>query len=310
MKTKEQLEKQFIDELTEATNNRDMVEMTPEGLGPWSISKLKLLQKCPMSFFIKYVVKVKLPKELQAMVDTSAADVGSSAHKILESLMFGKSLSQSYSIAKHEFVDTGKLTPQQWAEKIVPVESNIINFKERMENFERANPIKRILTEIRIGVTKDWESTSFFGDDVYMRGVIDLAIHLENNDLVVIDHKYGGSPAFGLRNYEMQLNSYKPLYHFGIGNIRGAQSGVHWIAEGDVKLGNYSPRSEIEGNLRNEIEFNIQGAIDGVVETHGYFKHVSGSMCQYCEFRDPCKAKQLLSVEKSTKKFFEIKQID
>jgi hypothetical protein len=310
MKTKEQLEKQFIEELTEATNNRDKVEMTPESLGPWSISKLKLLQKCPFAFYTKYVVKVKLPKELQAMVDTTMADIGSSAHKILESLMFGKSLSQSYSIAKHEFVDGGKLTPQQWAEKIVPVETNIVSFKERIEAFERSNPIKRVLTELRIGVTKDWEPTGFFGDDVYMRGVIDLSLHLENNDLVVIDHKFGGSSSFGLRNYEMQLKSYKPLYHFGIGNVRGAQSGVHWIAEGDVKLGDYHDRAAIEGTLKNEIEFMIQGAIDGVTENHGYFKHVSGSMCQYCEFRDPCKAKQLLPIEKTTKKFFEIKKID
>jgi hypothetical protein len=302
------LKAQFVAAATEASDNLEHIDMDRHTLGPWSVSKLKCLQNCPLQFYLKYVLKVKLPKKLAEQQDTFLADVGSSAHKILENVVFGKSLTQSFALARNEFVTNGKLTPEQWKESVESLEANIVSFKERLEGLERQHPFKRTLTEIRLGVTRDWEPTGFFGDDVYIRGVIDLAIQLQNGDAIFIDHKKGGSADFGLKVYDLQLKSYLPLFHYGIEKVKGAQAGVHWIGEGSVRLGDYISAQTIEEDLTVKMNFYFDGAIDTVKEL-GYFKHKAGNACKYCEFAPMCKAKELLPLEKSTKKFFEIKQV-
>src|ERR1700739_2558257 len=300
------LKAQFVAQATEASDNLEYIEMERHALGPWSVSKLKCLQNCPLQFYLSYILKLKIPKKLAEQQDTFLADVGSSAHKILENVVFGKSLSQSYALAKNEFVTNGKLTPEQWKESVESLEGNIIAFKERLEGLERQHPFKRTLTEMRIGVDKDWQSSGFFGDSVYFRGVIDLSIQLANGDIILIDHKKGGSADFGLKVYDLQLKSYFPLFTFGVEKIKGGQAGVHWIAEGSVRLGDYIPAKVIEEDLTKKLNFYFDGAIDTVKEL-GYFKHKAGNACKYCQYAPMCKNKELLPLEKSTKKFFEIK---
>ena len=39
------------------------VELGVYSMGPWSVSKLKTLERCPLQFYLAYVAKVQLPKE-------------------------------------------------------------------------------------------------------------------------------------------------------------------------------------------------------------------------------------------------------
>lgn len=272
--------------------------LTEIGLGPWSHSKLKVLHKCPFQFYLKYLVKAK---QLEAPAPNLQTNTGKAAHAIIEKILLGKSLTEAFSLVKKEFQDV--ITEEQWEEGVVTLEYNIQKFHERILEFNTRTPVKRYLQELRIGVTCDLEPTGFFAEDVWFRGVIDLALQLENGDVIFLDHKTGATAIAGLKHYKDQLNTYKVLFHHGIEKINGAQAGIHFIREGELLLGDYSPVEEIENELVNNLRYDIQCAIDKVNEL-GYFKHIAGSSCQWCDFKEACKSKVLLPLEKSTVELF------
>lgn len=278
------------------------ISFTPVGLGPWSHSKLKVLKNCPLKFYLQYILK-QPPQTKQEI--SLVTEVGKAAHRVLELTLGGKDLDRSYLQTRKEFP---QLTDEQWEEHLKSVEYNMLRFKERIEIFERENGVKRIIQELRIGVTKDWEPTGFFSDDVYYRGVIDLVLQLNDGNIVVVDHKYGTVSAMGLRNFNDQLNTYKVLFDKGVEPVTGATCGIHHIKEGEVVLGDHSDAEEIRTSLLNRIEFAIEGAIDSLMEI-GYFKHFAGSTCKYCDYRTECKAGDLKQMEKDSGKWFQIKPV-
>ena len=283
------------------------VKMDSISLGPWSMSKLKVLDKCPFQFYLKYILKVKVPGEMIEKDDPLSAPVGSAAHRILEHTLLGKSVQDSYTSTLKEFVPS-QLTKEVWDERVIPLELNITSFKDRIDALSRDHPVKRVLTELRMGVTRDWQATGFFADDVWYRGVIDLIIMLTNGDIIIIDHKTGGGQGT-LRPYEDQLDSYKVLFHHGINKTTGAQSGIHFIAAGDVRMSYFSSVDDIEGKLRRKMEWAVESAIDKTKEL-GYFKHVRAGYCKWCDYdKLGCKSGELKPLELSTKKFFSIKPI-
>lgn len=298
----------LAEQIQQATDELVKLDIDKYSLGPWSISKLKMLRKCPLQFYLKYVLKTKVPEDVAGREDTTSADVGSAAHLILEHVMSGKSVQEGYKLARKEY-GPDKLSDEIWSERVETLEMNITSFKDRMDSLALRNPIKRVFTELRIGVTKDWESTGFFSKDVWFRGVIDLIIQLEDGCILIIDHKTGGGLG-SLRPYEDQLNSYKILFHYGIAPIKGAQSYIHFIGAGEIKPSYFSNVSDIEGKLRTTLDFDVEGAIESVKEI-GYWKHVASSSCKWCDYSAVCKSseKLLKPVELSTKKFFEIKPI-
>jgi hypothetical protein len=276
------------------------LSLTPLGLGPWSYSKMKTLRSCPLQFYLKYLLKHKTEKQPISEV----TEIGKAAHRILELILVtGKSLNEAFADTRLEYM--GVLSAEVWKEKVETLELSISKFKDRIDSFAIQTPIKKVMQELRIGVTKDWNPTGFFSSDVYYRGVIDFVILLENSDIITIDHKTGAPAVMGIRNFSDQLDTYKVLYYYGISKIRGAQSGIHFIRDGEVKMGDYSSAETIEKSLLNRVEFNIIGAIDQVKEL-GKFKRISCNTCKYCEFREPCKGKDetLRNIEEDSKKFF------
>lgn len=295
------------DVIRKGIDNLETLRMDMFGFGAWSISKLKVLEKCPFQFFLKYVLKIKVPEAVGGKADTLSADVGSAAHRILELLMKGKNTEDAFKATKSEFVPK-KLTEEQWVEHVETVEHPVQSFKDRMDSFFVRNPVKRVLPEMKVGVTADFESCAFFDDDAFFRGIIDLMIELENNDAIIIDHKTGGGLG-SIRPYQNQLNSYKVLYHKGVSPIRGAQAGIHYIRAQDIKLDNYTSKADIEGKLITELKWNLDNAVS-VVKDIGFFKHIRGSHCKWCEFDCVgCKSGELKPIELSTKKVIPIKAI-
>lgn len=292
------------------------------GLGAWSPSKVKMLEKCPYQFYLKYVLKVKPDDDY--VQDTAMADVGTIAHRILEHIVLGKSVGDAYKATKIEHCEvpleyirkgSANITGDKWAQSIETLEANIITFSEKMETFARNNTVVKHHTELKLGVTKDWKKTTFFANDVYFRGIVDLAIELDAGagyrpDFLVIDHKHGGGE-FGTpstRNYQQQLDSYKPMIHYGFKASSGIQAGIHFIKAGSTAYDEYTSAEEIETKIRKKVEWIIEGAVDTTIE-RGFFKHVRGAHCVYCEFNDQCKPGLLKENELSTKKYFQIKEI-
>lgn len=272
------------------------------GFGPWSVSKLKMLTQCPLRFYLKYVIKVKVPEPPPSLV----TNVGKAVHRIIELMLLGKSLTDSFNLSKKEFV--GILTDAEWEGQVATTEFNIMEFRRRLDSFEQKHPVKRYIQELRIGMTSNYEPTGFFADDVYWRGVIDLGMQLQSNDVIILDHKTGAPSEMGIRNFQNQLDVYKVLFHSGVEKVNGAQAGIHFVKDGKVLLDSYVSSKDIENKLIKELEFYVTGSVDKLVDT-GYFKHVAGNHCKYCEFKEECKSGQLKDIELGTKRFFPIKKV-
>lgn len=300
----DELREEFINGIIQADAVAVPFAINEFNLDAWSPSKLKALQKCPWQFYLKYILKFKIPEKLQTASDPTSANVGKAAHQILEYGMIGKGLAESFTKTKVEYVDRDKsLTVEQWVELVEPLEYNIQSFLERIEALGRSTKIRKVLTELRIAITKDYEPTGFFSKDAWLRGVVDLILQLENGDIIILDHKTGGGEG-SPKVYKPQLDWYKVLFHYGIDEIEGAQTGIHFIRMGDIKMLDYSPKADIEGNLKNTLEMTIEGALDAVREK-GYFKHVRGAYCKWCEYDNVgCKSGALKPTEIGTKKWF------
>ena len=276
-------------------------------MGAWSSSKLKTLQKCQFQYYLKYVLKAKLPAHLQIQSDPLSANVGKAAHEILEHVVVGADVRATFDQVRGMYVGSNILTKEVWDERVEILFYNISNFKERVEEFARKNPIKKVKTELKIAINKDYQPVSFFDQSAWLRGVVDLVLWLECKDALIIDHKTGGGQG-SVKMYAAQLDWYKVLFHFGIERVRGAQTGVHFIGEGEIKMADYTKASVIEGNLKNTLEMTLEGAIDTLI-SKGYFKHVRGYYCKWCEYDNAgCKSGAFKPLELSTKKWIQIHQ--
>jgi RecB family exonuclease len=211
----------------------DSLVINKDAFGAWSISKLKLLEKCPLSFYLRYVLKIKR----EGLPPSLITNVGKAAHRIIELLIMGKSITDCFKIAQKEY--SPLITKEEWDANVATLEYNISEFRQRLDTFEKANPIKRYIQELQIGLTSQFEPTGFFADDVYFRGVIDLGLQTESNDVIIIDHKTGAPSKMGIRNFKTQLDTYKVVYHYGVGKVEGAQSGIHFVKDGQVILDDY-----------------------------------------------------------------------
>lgn len=305
----EEVKQEFIRDIKDLDDTSIPFELTPFSLGAWSPSKVKSLQKCQWQFYLKYILKYKIPEQLQAANDPVSANVGKAAHQILEYTQMGRKIEDAYTKTKIEYTVRDKLlTEAQWVELVDSLHYNISTFSERIEALGRNVKIRRVMTELKIAITKDYEPTGFMSDDAWLRGVVDLIFQLENGDIIIIDHKTGGGEGSPLV-YRSQLDWYKVLFHYGIQEIEGAQTGIHFIRAGEIKMVDYSDKRAITGNLKNTLEMTIEGAIDTMKEK-GYFKHVRGNYCKWCEFDNVgCKSGELKPTEIGTKKWFSIKPV-
>lgn len=300
------------------TKELSSVELSPVGLGPWSFSKLKLLNSCPFSFYLQYLLKAK---PLEAPPISVITEMGKAIHRVLELTVNGKSIEDAFKTTRKEFLEV--LTDDQWENGCDPKnpigvaknEYAVTRFMERLDTFEKANPVKRFITELRIGVTKDWTPTGFFTTDiekpennVYFRGVVDLILQLENEDVIFIDHKRSVPSVVGVKNFQAQLDTYKVLFSKGVQPYNNGCSAVHFVNDAELTMGSTSTKQDIEENLANLIEFNIYGAVEKV-KGYGYFKHIRGSQCQWCVHDPICKAGHLKPLELESKKWFPIESV-
>jgi hypothetical protein len=298
----------YVQEIEKLNSELTEVKLDLISLGPWSFSKYKSLKKCPFQFYLKYILKFKIPENVLTQSDPISANVGKAAHEILEHILEGVNIDEAYSKVRTDYLEKGLLPEEVWKERVDILHFNINKFKERIDSFKLRTPIKKVYTELKMGVTRDFRSTSFYSKEVWLRGVIDLVLVLECMDIVIIDHKTGGGQ--GSPNvYKEQLDWYKILFYFAIHKVLGAQTGIHFIGEGEVKMIDYTPAKDIETNLKNGLEMGLEGAID-MLKEKGYFKHIRGSYCKWCEYDNiGCKSGELKDLELSTKKWVQITPI-
>lgn len=273
----------MLTQIAEALEKRiPLIDVSEDGLGPWSISTLKSLEKCPLKFFLDKGLKIKAPEVLN---DSSAVTyIGRAAHLWLEKVSLGASLDEGLAAAKEAHFH--EVTAQYW-ERVENLRGSISAFSTRMSDFKIRLGEVEVFPELKIGITKDLKKTGFFSKDVYFRGIIDLPISVANGDLVILDHKHGGSGDFGLRNYSRQLYSQAMLFHYGVKPVRGVQVGIHFIQNSEVMMDKYKGNSHLEGTVAPELFMDIKDAVRNL-HAEGKFKYSRGTMCKYCNYKALC----------------------
>lgn len=261
-----------------------VTDISPTGFGAWSVSKLKTLEKCPLQFLLQYGVKLRVLGE-ENPDDVLLRNTGTALHRMLELMFEGHTFDEAEAIGKEE--NFLAVTPERWwfVEKHYP---NLKSFRQRMGVFEENHPIEEITPELKLAITRDYKPTEFTASNAYFRGVIDLPIHLQNGDALVLDHKRGGSPAYGLKYHRPQLSTYHLLYHFGHRPVRGIQSGIHFMEAGAVVMNDYTKAKNIEDLLPAWLDNKIETAVKTVVEAEEFFPN-KGTACTYCDFKPLCK---------------------
>ena len=283
----------------------DVKDIDINSFGSWSVSKLKVAQKCHLQLFLKYVLDLRL-NLLEDPDDTLARNTGTTLHYILELLYNGYRLEEAILEAKEKYLSL--VTPERWffVEKHF---ENVQKFFTRMAIFGERYQVQTVDTELKIAVTKDWKPVDFSSPEAFFRGVVDLSLVTGSDDAIIIDHKRGGSAMFGLKYHRMQLNVYAILYHFGIKKVRGVQSGIHFIEAGSINLSKYIPAPDIEEVLPNWLIDTINAPINAIQEKQ-MFDISRGNHCMYCEYKDLCKggkrgsANKLEELRMATKSIF------
>lgn len=250
---------------------------------PWSYSKWKSLNNCSLQFYLKYILKIK-----GVYVEAPETTIGKAAHSVLENIIMGLDFLKALEKVKPEY-------EKQLNWKVDVEEglgSQLLNFQSRFSAFKRNHEVVKIFQERKVGLRDDFTQTTFFAGDCFYRGVIDLCMYLKNGDAVILDHKTGAPAAMGLTNFQGQLDVYKILSHYGIEQVKGVATGIHFIRDGQIKIGQRSGVEEVEGTIKNNLLFLLSNTIDNLNEA-GKIEKKKGSYCKYCDYAQDCKDKKL-----------------
>lgn len=154
---------------------------------PWSYSSLSAYETCPRRFYLTRISKqVSEPQ-------TDATRHGNEVHKALEQYVGGvMSLPEKYSAYK-------------------PVADKL-----------RASPGKKLL-EYKFGITQTLQPTTFFGKDVWCRGVLDVCL-VGDKSAVILDYKTGARKVDG---DQLRLFAGAALSLFP--HVRSVKTGYIWL---------------------------------------------------------------------------------
>lgn len=276
---------QITEKLEAFFNDPNRKQITVYDLGPFSVSRLKLLEKCRLKFFLDQLLKVT-PKPLTEG-DGMLRHIGHAAHFALEQMIIGVHFREAMEETKNRYHD---ILGQDWGtvEGLLP---NMLNFVDRVDVFKTKHRITQVFTEQKLAITKDLKPCDFYSKEAVFRGIIDLRMTTERRDNILVDHKNGGDPEHGLKNYSRQLDATKVLARFGTQEgCVGAQGGIHFITAGDVRMDTYKRAEIIETVMARELFQDIADAVINTQEAGVFKQDKACSICDYCDYRHLCKA--------------------
>ncbi len=278
----------FIEQIVSEVE-KTTINFSRTGFGTWSHSKLKTFSSCYLLFLLKNILKVEYTPSLSELEKLSTLRMkytGLVAHSILEDMLKGLDFDDSYRKVKEknpEYFDE-----DGWSE-IYTLKDRLELFKDRFDFFASSNNMTSFKTEQKLAIDVNHNPVHFNSKNAFFRGVLDLSMTLENKDVILFDHKNGGSAEHGLRNYEAQLKSQALLLAVNQSDIEAVVPFIHFIQEGGIAGGSYKYSKE---RILDEFLDSILSRVDGGLEIlleKGSFKQSSCNLCQYCEFNAMCK---------------------
>lgn len=173
---------------------------------PWSFSRIKAFHQCPKQFHAEKVLK------LYPFEETVATIYGTQFHEAAEVyIRDGTPLPERFSYAKPSL--------------------DVLNGKKGDK-----------LCEYKMGLTADLEPCAFDADDVWFRGIADLLIIDEENELAwVIDYKTGRNPKWADKG-QLELMALATFKHFP--KIKKVKGGLLFVVANELVRDTYTINDE------------------------------------------------------------------
>lgn len=247
---------------------------------PWSPSKLGVLESCSQKFVYQYVDKPHLKQDEEVVVDNTALELGSAAHKYAELQQKGK----DRAAAKVEAFEVIPKTAKNKI-KIKSMSRQVDNFQERMKTFKQKNNVILDESELRLAVLPNFVSTDFWNNNSILRGVLDRVLIVENagkKHAIAIDIKTGKCKS--VDHYSIQLESYGILLHSKF-DLVSVQSAIYSTTSGELT---WYPRKILVSSVldsSNPVVTYINKTSNKLLEDVAPEK---GRHCSWCKYKVLC----------------------
>lgn len=250
-------------------------------LGPWSLSKAQTALTCPFKFQKQYVEKEKgtiQPK-------SSAGLIGSAVHKVLEHALKGIPVSGAFT-RMWKSRDGKNLTTTE-KEDVRSFAHNIRSFVDRINEFKSKQKVATTLVEHKFGLSVDNEPVGFWDNSrVFFRGVWDLGMITASKYVAIVDHKTGSPQP--IQKYQDQMWSYAISALSIEPELRGVQSGIHFVSTEEIVWDKMIKRGRIEAELipwlETFLERSAKSASNPIAK--------KSWLCNFCQFTDICPLQQ------------------
>ena len=171
-------------------------------IAPWSFSKSKAFEQCPKQFYHEKILR-EYP-----FVETEAIRYGNAFHTAAE-----------------EYIRDGTPLPKKFDYALDMLDS--LNMKKGEK-----------LCEEKLGVTENLTPCGFYDDEVWYRGIADLLIINEEDELAwVIDYKTGKNARYADKG-QLELMALLVFAHFP--KIKNVRAGLLFVVSNNLIKDSYA----------------------------------------------------------------------
>jgi len=244
---------------------------------PWSMSKASVALSCPFRHRLKYIEHIKGKEAIAG----SAARIGSAAHEAIEWVLKGKyDLKEAL---RRTVIKTALTSPEM--DDVFALAYSLQAFLERLNKFKKKYEVNEQKVELRFGLTADFEKVPFFDKSgrLFFRGVWDLCLRVQDDQLVIIDHKSG--QVKDISEYHDQLSMYAlaglsifpgiTKVHVALNFMQDA-TGLHW--------GTPQSAQEVRENALPWFVAHLNKAGESAEQNTAR----KGYWCSFCEYTKMC----------------------
>lgn len=254
--------------------------------GPWSPSRLGVLMDCPLKFSLE-TSKFKVESSKVFTPDTTALDIGVSAHKYAEILIASPTVSREAAAMTSE---SGIPLTSDSKDKLVKIRQGIDNFASRIAVLKSHGDTIFDKAELKAAINRDLKPVDFFSKDVVLRGKIDRAIMISKNGakhIIAIDYKTGKCKDDNSA-YSLQLETYGVLLHCMYPDAISVQPYLYYAEE--EKLVGHSRRIIKSDIVPDNIVFTtLNKAAEEYEAMQPPTKNV-GLQCNWCKYKLHCQS--------------------
>ena len=248
--------------------------------GPWSPSKADAASKCGLKFNHQYVNKTTVPRDkVVADLSDSPLRIGSAVHKYAELRARKKPRDAAVRVAlsNNKLVGEDKDTFYSMLDSAEALEDRLAKFRAKYNvTLDKA--------ELRLGITADLTKTSFFGNDVFLRGVIDRLLIIDNRFAIPIDIKTGKLAT--LRFSKLQLDIYSWLIFAHWPSVSLVHPALYFVTQEELLWHEKLKRDFLELSA----EHSIVMALNSAAEVAAANAPDTGKHCDWCDYRNLCPA--------------------